>query len=49
VTNLNYSPMTAAVLADGTLLVPLSTHHRYVADPRSYVPLKSSLFLARAL
>jgi len=44
VMNLAYNPATAAVLPSGTLLIPLSGHDRYVADARSIVPLKNSLF-----
>ena len=44
--SLNYGPMKAAVLSDGSLLVPLLARHRYDADARSIVPLKNVLLFA---
>jgi hypothetical protein len=42
VMNVNYNTMTAVVLPDGALLVPLSAHHRPVGDKE--VPLRNHLY-----
>lgn len=44
VTNLSSNTMTAAVLPDGALLVPVSTFQRYVADKRVAVSLRHPLY-----
>ena len=46
VMNTNYTTMTAAVLPDGALLLPVATHQRLVADQRGGVSLRTPLYWA---